>query len=174
MKKKQDKPSGFRGKYLFLTVLILYGVLFFVNTQSALQALRKSSHILVRILPVFVIVILFTALLNYFLKPGQIARHLGRESGYSGWLWALTAGVISHGPMYAWYPLFEDLRKHGIRDGLIVVFFSSRVIKIPLLPMMIDYFGWLFTLILSLYILIGALLQGWIFEWCDSAGLFRR
>jgi hypothetical protein len=48
------------------------------------------------------------------------------------------------------YPLLEDLRGHGMRDGLIVVFFASRTIKIPLLPIMIDYFGWVFTLVLTL------------------------
>jgi hypothetical protein len=51
-----------------------------------------------------------------------------------------------------------------MRDGLIVVFFFSRAIKIPLLPMMIDYFGWAFTLVLSFYILVGALIQGWMLE----------
>jgi len=164
MKKQQDKPFAFRGKYLFLVVLILYGVLFFVSSQSALLAMQKSVGIMMKIIPVFVVVILFTALLNYFLQSRQIAKHLGRESGCRGWLWALAAGVISHGPMYAWYPLLEDLRKHGMRDGLIVVFFASRTIKIPLLPMMIDYFGLIFTLVLSFYILIGALIQGWVFE----------
>ncbi|HEB69242.1 MAG TPA: permease [Desulfobulbus sp.] len=164
MKKQQDKPFAFRGRYLSSAVLILYGVLFVVNSQLAQRALLKSGHILVRILPVFVIVILFTAVLNYFLQPGQIARHLGRESGGKSWLWALAAGVISHGPMYAWYPLLEDVRNSGVRDGLIVVFFASRTIKIPLLPMMIDYFGLGFTLVLSFYILVGALLQGWFFE----------
>jgi len=162
--KKQDNPFAFRGKYLLLIVLIVYGVLFSVGSPFALPALQKSSVILMKILPIFVIVILFTALLNYFLQPGQIAGHLGRESGGKGWLWALLAGVISHGPMYAWYPLLEDLRSHGMRDGLIVVFFASRAIKVPLLPMMIDYFGWSFTLVLSFYILIGALIQGWILE----------
>ncbi len=163
MKKQQDKPFAFRGQYFFLAVFILYALLFLVNSQAAQPALLKSIHILVKILPVFVVVILFTALLNYFLQPRQIAGHLGRESSYMGWLWALAAGVISHGPMYAWYPLLEDLRSHGMRDEFIVVFFASRTIKIPLLPMMIDYFGLTFTLVLSFYILIGSLLQGWLF-----------
>jgi len=76
--------------------------------------------------------------------------------------------VISHGPMYAWYPLLEDLRRHGMRDGLIVVFFASRTIKIPLLPVMIDYFGWTFTLVISLYILISALVQGLFLEMLEN------
>jgi len=162
--KKQDKPFTFRGKYLLLVVLIFYGVLFFVSSQTAQLALQKTITTLIKILPILGVVILFTALLNYFLQPKQIAGHLGRESGAKGWLWALAAGVISHGPMYAWYSLLEDLRTHGMRDGLIVVFFASRAIKIPLLPMMIDYFGWAFTLVLSFYILISSLVQGWILE----------
>ena len=162
--KKHDKPFAFRGNYLFLTVIIFYGVLFFANSEAALSSLQKSGTVLLKILPIIAVVILFTALLNYFLQPRQFADHLGRESGAMGWLWALAAGVISHGPMYAWYPLLEDLRSHGMRDGLIVAFFASRAIKVPLLPMMIDYFGWRFTLVLSFYILIGALVQGWLME----------
>ena len=162
--KKQEKPFAFRGKYLLLAVLILYGLFFLFNSQPALLALQKSGSILIKILPIFAVVILFTAFINYLLRPKQIAHHLGKDSGMKGWLWALAAGVISHGPMYAWYPLLEDLRSHGMKDGLIVVFFASRTIKIPLLPMMIDYFGLIFTLVLSVYILFGALLQGLLLE----------
>jgi len=162
--KNQEKPFSFRGKYLLATVIILYGLFFLFNGQSTLLALQKSSSILIKILPIFAVVILFTAVINYLLRPRQIARHLGKDSGRRGWLWVLAAGVISHGPMYAWYPLLEDLRKHGLKDGLIVVFFASRTIKIPLLPMMIDYFGLVFTIVLSVYILLGALIQGLLLE----------
>lgn len=158
--KNQDKPFAFRGKYLLLGVLVLYGVLFLINSASALSALQKSATVLTRILPIFCVIILFTSILNYFIKPKQIARHLGHESGIKGWFWALAAGVISHGPMYAWYPLLDDLRGHGMKDEYIVVFFASRAIKVPLLPIMIDYFGLTFTIVLSFYMLFGALIQG--------------
>lgn len=165
--KEQGRCIVFRGKYLLLVVSFFYGLLFFVNSASALSALQQSSAVLLKILPIIAVVILFTALLNYFLQARQVANHLGRESGAKAWLWALAAGVISHGPMYAWYPLLEDLRRHGMRDGLIAVFFASRAIKVPLLPLMVDYFGWGFTLVLSFYILIGALLQGWLLEFFE-------
>lgn len=158
--KKQDKPFAFRGKYFLLIVLSLYIILFLFNSHTAELALQKSSTVLLKILPIFTLVILFTALLNFLIQPKQIAKHLGQDSGTRGWLWAVASGVISHGPMYVWYPLFEDLRDHGMKDELLVVFFASRAIKIPLLPMMIDYFGLTFTILLSFYILLGALLQG--------------
>ena len=158
--KKQDKPFTFRGKYLFLVVFCLYIFLFLFNSQSAILALQKSITVLTRILPIIAMVICFTALLNFFLQPKQMARHLGHESGIKGWFWSLLAGVVSHGPMYVWYPLLENLREHGMKDELVVVFFASRAIKIPLIPVMIDYFGLTFTLLLSFYMLFGALLQG--------------
>jgi uncharacterized membrane protein YraQ (UPF0718 family) len=158
----------FRGLKFFTLVLVLYAVLALFFSERTVEALGKSLDILSWILPVFLVVILFTAAINYFLKPKEIARHLGEESGMKGWLIAMTAGIISHGPMYAWYPMLEDLRSHGMRDGLIVVFFFSRAIKIPLLPMMIDYFGWGFTLVLSFYILTGALVQGRLLEFFEG------
>ncbi len=161
---KEEKPFVFRGKFFALLVLSAYIVLFYFNSHIALLALQKSIHVVLKILPIFAVVIVFTALLNYALQPKQIVKHLGEESGVRGWFVALFAGVISHGPMYAWYPMIEDLRSHGLKDSLIVVFFYTRAIKLPLLPLMIDYFGLSFTFILSFYILIGALLQGWIFE----------
>jgi len=169
--KKQGKPFTFRGKYLFLTVLCFYILFFLVNSQSAFLALQKSTTVLTRILPIIAVVIVFTALLNFFLQPKQMARHLGHESGIRGWFWSLLAGVISHGPMYAWYPLLEDLREHGMKDELIVVFFASRAIKIPLIPVMIDYFGLAFTFLLSFYMLFGALLQGIGMQWLQAKGV---
>ncbi|MBW2683367.1 MAG: permease [Deltaproteobacteria bacterium] len=164
MKKQPEKPFAFRGKPFFAAVLIGYVILAFLNFSGAIAALQKSGMTLLKILPILAVVILMTATINFFLQPKQIVKHLGKESGAKGWLAMLFAGVISHGPMYAWYPLIDDLRRHGMRDGLIVVFFYARAIKIPLLPLMIDYFGLLFTLILSLYILLGAIIQGLILE----------
>lgn len=161
--KKKEKPFTFRGIKLLAAVCSTYTILFLLNHEKALAALSKSGSVLAKILPIFLTVILLTSLLNFFIQPKKIAAHLGEESGLKGWLWALAAGVVSHGPMYAWYPMFEDMQDHGIKNGLIVTFFASRTIKLPLLPMMIDYFGWQFTLILTFYILIGALVQGYMF-----------
>lgn len=160
----EDKAFAFRGKYLLLIVLITYGLFFIGNSQVAQLALYNSGNILMKILPVLLVVVLFTALFNFLLPSRQVAKHLGRESGLKGWLWVLIAGVVSHGPMYVWYPLLEDLRSQGMKDAFIVVFFASRTIKIPLLPLMIDYFGLTFTLVLSFYLLVGALIQGLLIE----------
>jgi len=97
---------------------------------------------------------------QFFHHPGVLAKHLGHKSGMRGWFIALTAGILSHGPMYAWYSMIEDLRRHGMRDGLIAAFFYARAIKLPLLPLMVAYFGLDFTVILSCLTILAAWGQG--------------
>lgn len=162
--KKEKQRFSFRGKYFLLAVVCIYGILLVWDFSSAQVALNNGMQALFKIVPILIVVIVSTAALNALLRPRQIVKHLGKESGYKGWCLALLAGVISHGPMYAWYPMIEELRHHGMRDRLIVTFFYSRAIKLPLLPLMVDYFGLLFTCILSFYILIGALLQGAVYS----------
>ncbi len=167
---KPDKPMVFRGKYVLLAVLAAYALVFAVDSAAGMAAMLKSGAVAVKILPVIAGVIVFTALINYTLPPERIVRHLGRNSGVRGWVWALLAGIISHGPIYIWYPTLEELRRHGMRDALIVTLFAARVVKLPLLPLMVGYFGLEFTLILSFYILAGALIQGWLVEKLERTG----
>ena len=85
---------------------------------------------------------------------------MGGESGIKGWVLAISMGILSHGPIYVWYPLLKDLRDHGMRSGLIAVFLYNRAIKIPLLPVMIFYFGIGFVIILSIYMMIASVVEG--------------
>ncbi|MGB5444339.1 MAG: permease [Psychromonas sp.] len=144
--------------------LILYAITFFSDPSVALSAVNKSLVSLKMVAPILLVVFLLMALLNSFIKPKKIAKYLGQESGLKGEIIALTAGVVSHGPTYVWYPILQELRNHGARDGLIVAFLYARAIKLPWLPMMIGYFGIAFTLILTVYILLAALLQAVIVD----------
>ena len=89
---------------------------------------------------------------------------MGEGSGTKGWLLSISAGILSHGPIYVWYPLLKDLRNHGMRIGLIAAFIYSRAIKIPLLPLMIYYFGFMFVVLLTIYMIIAAVIQGKIID----------
>jgi len=159
------RPSiQWRGRKFLAGVVLLYFFLFLADQHATEAALLKTVKVIAEIAPILLIVIFFTALINRLFRPEALAKHLGHESGLRGWLIALFAGILSHGPMYAWYPMIEDLKKHGLRDGLVVTFFYARSIKIPLLPLMIAYFGLGFTMLLSLYTVIASLLQGLILD----------
>ena len=154
----------FKGAKFFVFVAFVYLVLFFINNEKTAASLQKGGLILIKLIPIFLAVIVLTAVINYFLKPQQIVKYFGEKSGIIGWFYAIIGGIISHGPMYAWYPMLQDMKSHGLRDGLIATFFYARAIKLPLLPLMIDYFGLIFTIVLSVYILVGAFVQGRLIE----------
>ena len=154
----------FKGVKFLIIVLILYVVLMLADTTHALSALHKAGSILLSLLPLFLLIIILTALINYFLKPKQIIKHFGKDSGAKGIFYALIGGIISHGPMYAWYGMLQDMRSHGLKDGLIAVFMYARAVKLPLLPFMVDLFGLLFTIVMTLYILIASVVQGKVID----------
>lgn len=154
----------FKGMKLLIIVLIVYAVLLLADISHALPALQKSGSMLLSLLPLFLLIVVITALINYFLKPKQIIKHFGKNSGAKGVFYAMIGGIISHGPMYAWYGMLQELRSRGLKDGLAVIFMYARAVKLPLLPFMIDLFGLLFTIIMTLYILIAAVLQGRVMD----------
>jgi len=158
------KKIQFKGLKFLLVVILCFAALLIFDTQNALASLQKSGTTLFKLIPIFMLVIILTALINYFLKPKQIMKHFGKDSGAIGVTYAMFGGIISHGPMYAWYGMLQDMRSHGLKDGLIAVFMYARAVKLPLLPFMIDMFGLLFTIVMTLYILIAAVLQGKVID----------
>jgi len=156
--KKQTKNKS--GYIMFGVVFLLYIVLYFFNADKTLASLFASLKVLKMIIPILLIVFFLTALLNTFINEKKIAKYLGKESGTKGWFIALFGGILSHGSGYIWYPILQELRDKGALDGLVVAFLYARSIKLPWLPLMISYFGTSFTIVLSFYIILGALIQG--------------
>ncbi len=62
---------------------------------------------------------------------------------------ATLAGIISVGPIYAWYPMLKDLREKGAGNFPITLFLCNRAVKPFLLPMMVAIFGWEYVVILT-------------------------
>ena len=158
------KRIEFKGLKLLIIVVISYVLLFFMDYSKFKDSLEKINEILIILLPIFVFIIILTALINYFLKPKQILKHFGEDSGKAGLFYSIVGGILSHGPMYAWYGMLEDMRKQGLKDGLITVFLYSRAVKLPLLPLMIAIFGLSYTIIINIYIIIFAIIQGKIID----------
>ncbi|MFP3945864.1 MAG: permease [Archaeoglobaceae archaeon] len=163
MKKKGESKRNY-GLYFLLVVLLLYPVLYLFNPQKAVESAISSGNLLLQIAPILLLVVVFMGIVNYALTPHKISRYVGKGSGAKGWLLAAVMGIISHGPIYAWYPLLRDLQEQGMRNGLVAVFLYNRAIKIPLLPVMIYYFGWVFVVLLTIYMLIASIAGGKLVE----------
>ncbi len=153
----KKKRSGWI--FLFLVVLT-YLILFATGSDEVDKALYESYKILKMIAPLILVVFFIMSFINSFIDAKSVAKHLGDDSGIKGYAIALTGGVLSTGPGYIWYPLLQELREKGAKDGLVMAFVYARAVKIPWLPVMISYFGVKFTLVFSLYIILAALFQG--------------
>lgn len=160
----KKKPKSRSGWIMLTITLILYIVVGFLDYSVAQSALNRSFQTLKIISPILLVVFFLLAVLNGFIKPKKIAQYLGKESGFKGEIIAVVGGILSHGPSYLWYPILSELRNHGARDGLIVAFVYARAIKLPWLLLMVSYFGFAFTVILSTYTLLAALLQAFIVD----------
>ena len=165
--KKQGPPKQHKGRgpYYFLgTVLLLYLGVLFTDPAAAGQSLMKSGLLCMRLLPALCVVILFMGIVNYLVTPQAVSKQVGRGSGIRGWLLALATGILSHGPVYIWFPFLKELRAQGMTGGLAAVFLYSRAIKIPLLPVMAYYFGSLYTTVLQFWLIAAALVMGLLIE----------
>jgi uncharacterized membrane protein YraQ (UPF0718 family) len=155
--------------FLFLVVIsyVILGIFDFALSTDVLTALIR---LIVRIAPILLIVFVVMFLVNLFFENKSISRFLGKGSGLWGWTIAIAGGIVSSGPIYMWYPLLSDLKAKGMKDSLIATFLYNRAVKIPLLPMMVHYFGWDFTLTLSIYMILFSVVNGIVVQRLTQRG----
>jgi len=166
----KDSEKSYLGWYFLLVVIILYLIAGFVKFDAILPSLIFSLKILINVIPIFVLVFVLMVVVNYYITPGNVNKYLGRTSGLKRWFIAIIGGIISTGPIYMWYPMLKELKKKGVNYGFIATFLYNRAIKLPLIPMIILYFGITFTIILTIVMIIMSVIQGLIFEKLEDGG----
>jgi uncharacterized membrane protein YraQ (UPF0718 family) len=157
------------------SVLLLYLALWVVAPEKTWLAMRNSLGILYHVLPSLFLVFLLMVGLNLFLKPPHFSNMLRKGAGIRRTVLAVAAGIVSTGPIYAWYPMLKDLRERGADQFFVAVFLVNRAVKPFLLPVMISMFGWAYVLILTLLTVTGSLFVGFVVgAWVDSPTGSRR
>ena len=161
-----EKDRGarwFRHPILFpAAVLAVYLILLVVVPEKGSLAFESCGRILRALVVPLCLVFAVMVVFNLFLKPAQIVRLLGRGSGLKGLLLSVGAGIVSMGPIYAWYPLLKDLKEKGAANSLVAVFLYNRAVKPFLLPVMIAYFGWLFVVLLTILTVLASVGVGYV------------
>jgi uncharacterized membrane protein YraQ (UPF0718 family) len=146
----------------FLIVFLSYLAAALSDINLVFSALSYAAGLVWTVIPVILLVFGLIFISNIILTPRRIVRYMGKGSGLRGWLIAMGGGILSSGPIYMWYPLLADLRKKGMKSSLIAAFLYNRAVKIPLMPLMIYYFGWAFTIVLTFYMLLFSIINGLI------------
>lgn len=152
------------GWNFFFGVLLLYLVSFFFFPAQFFSSLDLFYGLMLKLIPVFILVFFLLAFANFLIKPKLLAECMGHGSGLKGWVISIAAGVISTGPIYMWYPLLNEMQKHGVRNGALSAFLYARAVKMPLFPILVLYFGFTYTVLLFSAIIVAAPLQGLLTE----------
>lgn len=144
----------------FLIVFLSYLAVALFDTSLVYISLLYSLELMWTVIPVIILVFGLIFISNIILSPERISRHMGRDSGLRGWIIAMGGGILSSGPIYMWYPLLSDLRDKGMKPSLIAAFLYNRAVKIPLMPLMIYYFGWTFMIVMTFYMILFSIING--------------
>lgn len=164
MAEKVQKWCSLTGMRFLFIVLQLYLIAFFVNSERTSAAAEFSRQLILQLLPILLLVFVLMLIANLLVKPQWVKANLGKESGLKGWLIASIGGILSVGSIYPWLALLKELKGKGMRPALISVFLYNRSIKLPLLPLLIHYFGFAYTLLLAIFMSIFSLIGGLLIE----------
>jgi uncharacterized membrane protein YraQ (UPF0718 family) len=149
-------------------VLAAYGTLYAVAPDTAMTAFKASAKISLTLCVPLALVFVVLFMMNLLIRPSQIAGLFGKGAGMKGIVLSIAAGIISTGPIFAWYPLMKKMREEGAGEGPIAIFLYNRAVKPFLLPVMIAYFGWLYVLIVTILTILGSIVLGYSMD-----GIFR-
>jgi uncharacterized membrane protein YraQ (UPF0718 family) len=148
---KDRVKSLFTFKEIFLLLVAgLYLRLWWIAPEKTAVAFQTGIDFFCRLLLPLLLVFCFMVALNLFLTLPQFEKMTQNGSGMKQTAVAAVAGILSTGPIFAWYPILKELRDRGAAPSLMAVFLVNRAIKPALLPMLVSLFGWPFVLIFTL------------------------
>ena len=157
IKNLRNLPNAIKFMFFMVGVYLLLAIFDLPQTLANLQNFWRT---LISLVPILLLVFSVIFLVNLFLKPEVIKRHLGHDSGLKGWFYASIASIFIVSPPYVIFPLLGELKAHGMKYSLIAVFLSNRNVSPAFLPVTAYYFGLPFTVIISCYILLFSVFAG--------------
>ncbi len=157
--------------WLPLTVAGLYAWAFAAAPERAWQALLVGARIFASVGLIIVAVFGLAGLIQVWLDRERVTRLLGREGGIRALLLAALFGTLLIGPSYVIFPLLKTVREQGARWAVLGIVLAAWAVKIPMIPLEMEFLGWRFSLSRSLLTLAFAFPIGLLLE---AALEFRR
>jgi uncharacterized membrane protein YraQ (UPF0718 family) len=158
-----EKLKKMPGALKFLSAMVVtYIVAGLINFEYILSASKNLAKNIIEVVPILLLAYIAVFLINLFVSPEKIKRHLGNDSGLKGWIYASLGSIFISGPPYVILPILGKLKDQGMRHSFIAVFLNNRNVQPIFLPVMVYYFGLPFTVIISVYIMVFAIISGMI------------
>lgn len=135
--KRKLKSNG-----LAIVVVLLYVFTFIYKSDLGVLALSNSIYYFKELLSIMPVVLVLTALLDFWVPKKVIQNNLGKDAGGKGVFFSFLLGGISAGPIYAAFPITVMLLKKGASVRNVIIILSSwAVIKVPMLVNEVKFLG---------------------------------
>jgi len=149
------------GRVFLILVLSLYLLTFIFSRSLFFESVLRSKNVLGDIILVLILVFVLTFFANLWFTNKKTDKILKGRANFVGYISAVFLGILSTGPIYMWYPLLSELKEEGLDTSLIAIFLYNRAVKIPLMPMIMFYFGLPFLLVSTFFMIIFSILNGY-------------
>lgn len=159
---KSEKSRA--GWYFLFIVFGIYVLTAIIKPEAVGPSLWMFADIIKKIAFVFILVFLILLFFNYLVSPKKLVKWMEKGKGVGGFLISSVGGILSSGPIYMWYPLMNEMKKHGVKERYLAVFLYNRAIKPALLPFLVYYFGFVYTLVLTVVMFFMSIIQGYLVE----------
>ncbi|MDC7247661.1 MAG: permease [Sphaerochaetaceae bacterium] len=127
---------------LYGATAILLGISFMKDKSKTRKALHKAWKSFENILPQFLVVLIFVAVLLTVMDSEMIMKIIGSDSGWVGVLSAAIVGAVTLIPGFVAFPTAAMLLEGGAGYMQIAAFISSlMLVGIVTLPVEMSYFG---------------------------------
>ncbi len=150
------------GQKLMIATAMIYLVILILSPQKFMESVNMFWTIFLQIIPIILLVFVIMFFSNLLMDSRRIVKMIEGAHGAKAFLFFTVFGILSSGPIYLWYPLMADLKEKKIKDSLIVIFLYNRAVKIPLIPIMIYYFGLKYVLIFTVLMITFSIINGLI------------
>src|SRR5690606_21765244 len=132
-------------EWFLVLVGLLYVLAAFFDPWRAGRAAVVGATVFLTVVPVMIAAFGAVGLLQVLVKKERITESLGHESGWRGLVGASAFGAVLVGPAYVIFPLLKLMRDHGARWAVIAAVLTSWAVKVPMLPLEIQFLGWRFA-----------------------------
>ncbi len=159
-KKMKNENQKIKGLNFLLFMVVTYLVLSIFYPAKVLVALSYFVHLIYKLSWTVLAIIILMFLTNAFVDEKKIKKWFVEGRKLKAWSISIIAGIISSGPIYMWYPLLSQLKEKGVDDKYIACFLYNRAVKLPLLPILIFYFGWKISIFMTIYMIVFSIING--------------
>lgn len=149
-----------RNEWLLIFVAALYLVAAVTNPSKAEHALVAGGRQLLAVSVIILSVFGLIGLLGVWVDKKKITRHLGEGAGFRSVVFAVLFGTVLVGPVYVVFPLLKSIREHGARWAVVTAVLTAWALKIPMIPLEVEFLGIRFAVVRAFLTFVGALALG--------------